>query len=202
MSDVETPPPLTETEETAVERFEARRSGRAPLIGIKVKGKEGAATQIHISHRDATKAETLLCDQFGTDTSEFASLMVEQLAQLSVIKDAIGNESVSDHVTNAHIAIVRGIQPRDEVEAMLAVQMAAIHMLTMGEAATAYRADNTERKEIAVARINKLTRTYTTQMEALKRYRSKGDQKVTVEHVHVHEGGQAVVGNVTQNREG
>jgi hypothetical protein len=28
------------------------------------------------------------------------------------------------------------------------------------------------------------------------RYRGKGEQKVTVEHVHVHAGGQAIVGNV------
>jgi len=43
---------------------------------------------------------------------------------------------------------------------------------------------------------NKLTRTYAAQMEALKRYRSNGSQKVTVEHVTVNEGGQAIVGNV------
>jgi len=30
-----------------------------------------------------------------------------------------------------------------------------------------------------------------------KRYRTGGEQKVTVEHVHVHEGGQAIVGSVT-----
>lgn len=35
-------------------------------------------------------------------------------------------------------------------------------------------------------------------MEALKRYRSGGEQKVTVQHVSVNEGGQAIVGNVTQ----
>jgi hypothetical protein len=33
-------------------------------------------------------------------------------------------------------------------------------------------------------------------MEALKRYRSNGEQKVTVEHVTVNEGGKAIVGNV------
>jgi hypothetical protein len=32
------------------------------------------------------------------------------------------------------------------------------------------------------------------QVEALQRYRGKGQQKVTVEHVHVHSGGQAIVG--------
>lgn len=43
---------------------------------------------------------------------------------------------------------------------------------------------------------NKLSRTHATLLEALNRHRGKGQQKVTVEHVHVHEGGQAIVGNV------
>ena len=41
-------------------------------------------------------------------------------------------------------------------------------------------------------------RTYTTQMEALKRYRTGGEQKVTVQHVSVNKGGQAIVGTMTQ----
>jgi hypothetical protein len=45
---------------------------------------------------------------------------------------------------------------------------------------------------------NKLARTFATQMEALKRYRTGGEQKVTVQHVSVSEGGQAIVGHVTQ----
>ena len=36
------------------------------------------------------------------------------------------------------------------------------------------------------------------QVEALKRYRGKGEQKMTVEHVHVYQGGQAIVGAVHQ----
>jgi hypothetical protein len=35
-------------------------------------------------------------------------------------------------------------------------------------------------------------------LEAFKRYRTGGEQKVTVQHVSVSEGGQAIVGNVTQ----
>jgi hypothetical protein len=42
---------------------------------------------------------------------------------------------------------------------------------------------------------NNLSRTYATLLEALNRHRGKGQQKVTVEHVHVHEGGQVIVGN-------
>jgi hypothetical protein len=37
-------------------------------------------------------------------------------------------------------------------------------------------------------------------LEALDRYRGTGQQKVTVEHVHVHSGGQAIVGAVTGGR--
>jgi hypothetical protein len=43
---------------------------------------------------------------------------------------------------------------------------------------------------------NKLSRTYATLLEALNHRRGKGQQKLTVEHVHVHSGGQAVVGTV------
>jgi hypothetical protein len=45
----------------------------------------------------------------------------------------------------------------------------------------------------------KLLRTYALQLEALARYRGKGQQKVIVEHVHVHSGGQAIVGAVNSH---
>jgi hypothetical protein len=48
----------------------------------------------------------------------------------------------------------------------------------------------------------KLSRTSATLLEALNRHRGKGQQKVTVEHVHIHAGGQAVVGMVETTREG
>jgi len=47
-----------------------------------------------------------------------------------------------------------------------------------------------------LSQANKLSRTYATLLESLNRHRGKGQQKVTVEHVHVHSGGQAIVGNV------
>jgi hypothetical protein len=50
---------------------------------------------------------------------------------------------------------------------------------------------------------NKLSRSYAVLLEALNRHRGKGQQKVTVEHVHVYAGGQAVVGVVdTPERRG
>jgi hypothetical protein len=57
--------------------------------------------------------------------------------------------------------------------------------------------DTITQQDAAERALNKLARTYTTQMEALKRYRTGGQQKVTVEHVTVNDGGQAIVGHVT-----
>jgi len=31
-------------------------------------------------------------------------------------------------------------------------------------------------------------------MDALKKYRSKGDQKITVEHININDGGKAFIG--------
>ena len=94
------------------------------------------------------------------------------------------------------LSVVSGIEPRDQIEAMLAAQMAAVHMQTMTFARRLTKADTYLESETAEKALNRLSRTFTTQMEALNRYRGKGQQKMTVEHVHVHEGGQAVVGNV------
>jgi hypothetical protein len=41
-----------------------------------------------------------------------------------------------------------------------------------------------------------IVRVYVSQVEALRRLRHGGSQFVRVEHVHVNEGGQAVIGNV------
>src|SRR4029078_12707842 len=53
-----------------------------------------------------------------------------------------------------------------------------------------------EGRRETLAQANKLSRTYASLLEALNRHRGKGQQKVTVEHVHVHAGGQAIVGAV------
>jgi hypothetical protein len=50
-----------------------------------------------------------------------------------------------------------------------------------------------------LSQANKLSRTYAVLLDALNGHRGKGQQKVTVEHVHVHSGGQAIVGMVEQS---
>jgi hypothetical protein len=82
---------------------------------------------------------------------------------------------------------------------MLAVQMIGVHNMAMEAMKTVMISDQyPQSKESNTNRATKLLRTFTAQMEALKKYRTGGHQKMIVEHVHVHQGGQAIVGNVSQ----
>ena len=98
---------------------------------------------------------------------------------------------------NAAIAGLIGISPKDELEGMLGGQLIACHNASMEAYRRAMLPDQPfEARHENLNQANKLSRTYATLLEALNRHRGKGAQKVTVEHVHVHAGGQAVVGTV------
>jgi hypothetical protein len=80
---------------------------------------------------------------------------------------------------------------------MLAAQLIAAHNASMECYRRAMIRDQSfEGHRENLNQANKLSRTYATLLDALSRHRGKGQQKVTVEHVHVHAGGQAVVGLV------
>jgi hypothetical protein len=100
------------------------------------------------------------------------------------------------------LSVIKGVEPRDQTEALLAAQMAAVHNATMTFARRLAHVETIPQQDSASNAFNKLTRTFAAQVEALKRYRSGGEQKMTVQHVHVAEGGQAIVGNVSASAEG
>jgi len=102
-----------------------------------------------------------------------------------------------DKQISAALAGLSGIAPKDELEGMMAAQLVAAHNAAM----ECYRRamideQNPEARRENLAHAGKLSRTFATLLEALNRHRGKGQQKMTVEHVHVHSGGQAVVGMV------
>jgi hypothetical protein len=74
--------------------------------------------------------------------------------------------------------------------------MASAYMATLRMALQLAAAQMIPQQDAAERAFNKLARTFAAQMDTLKRYRSKGEQKVTVQHVTVNDGGQAVVGDV------
>ena len=127
----------------------------------------------------------------GSTSLDFVGGLLRQLGMST-------GQEVSESDLNFALSVVKDIKPNDQVEAMLAAQMAVIHMATMTSAKRLAQVKTLAEHDSAERALNKLARTYTTQMEALKRYRTGGEQKVTVQHVSVGEGGQAIVGNVTQ----
>ena len=108
---------------------------------------------------------------------------------------------------SAH-ALLHSLSPQDGMECMLAAQMTAVHNLAMECAKRALRRDKTrlyyhqgkgpgsETTDRNINRITKLMSVFTRQMEALQRYRAKGQQKIVVQHVQVGNGGQAIIGDI------
>jgi hypothetical protein len=116
---------------------------------------------------------------------------------LRTLWTAYSDERIKNRQINATVAALAGIAPRDELEAMLAAQILGAHNAAMECYRRAMIKEQTlEGHREALSQANKLSRTYTLLLDALNRHRGKGQQKVTVEHVHVHSGGQAIVGTV------
>jgi hypothetical protein len=91
-----------------------------------------------------------------------------------------------------------GAKPRDELEGMLIAQLIACHNAAMECYRRAMLAEQSfEARRENLNQANKLSRTYAALTDALDRHRGKGQQRITVEHVNVHAGGQAIVGAVT-----
>jgi hypothetical protein len=129
----------------------------------------------------------------GTGSSDFVNASLHQLQAAAQFPGS----GICETGINAALAFIEGFAPRNEVEAALAVQMACTHSATMSVLGRLGPAAGTEdhvcRFAAAAAR---LLRAFTTQFEAYRRLRHGGDQHVLVEHVHINEGGQAVIGNV------
>jgi hypothetical protein len=181
----------TAREQTALGKFDARRAAEtAPRMKVLNGGK---APEISLDHPEKAVGYVLLMEALGTTDYDFLDGLLRQLAN----QDSHDNQ-LDEGKLNFLLSIVKGVKPQDQLEAMLAAQMAATHMATMAFTRRLNHVETLPQQDSAERALNKLARTYAMQMEALKRYRTGGEQKVTVQHVSVNEGGQAIVGNVTQ----
>jgi hypothetical protein len=135
-------------------------------------------------------------ERSGSDSKEFGWLIYHQLS-----KSCYANNTNAEFLeTFKNISIeMEGIAPKDQIEGMLAAQMVATHHAAMDCYRIAAKSQMIDTKNLVFNSANKLVRSYAMQMEALNRYRGKGQQKMTVEHVHINSGGQAIIGNVTKN---
>jgi hypothetical protein len=136
-----------------------------------------------------------LKDLGGSQSDRWNNILANQAMQALWVKNSSPDER--DKQLSATAAALAGIGPKDELEGMMAAQLIAAHNAAMECYRRAMIGEQTfEGRHENLALGNKLSRTYATLLETLNRHRGKGQQKVTVEHVHVHAGGQAVVGMV------
>jgi hypothetical protein len=167
-----------------------------PLPPMKV-DQLGDTASIGPDHEDPGTGTALHMSAIAAGYADYYSGTLKAIGNIATTK-----RQVSAGKMDYLMAMVAGIKPRDQLESMLAVQMAAIHDATMEMAARMKRVDSIQQHDSADRSLNKLARTFAAQMEALKRYRSKGEQRVYVERVTVNKGGQAVVGVVERGRGG
>jgi Protein of unknown function (DUF3987) len=120
----------------------------------------------------------------------------------------------TSNATVERIAVLLQVRPRgtlmicnelarDEIESALVTQMACTHaaaMAVLGRLGGAHGGDRNMAMMASAA--SRLVRAYAAQVEVLRRLKNGGSQFVRVEHVHVNEGGQAIVGNVQTSGSG
>lgn len=151
-----------------------------PKIEIKEDG------EVSVNLKSEEQAKTL----FGSDTVEFAVATLHQCLNVS------GTSGVLLKDGKDALAIVAELAPNDGIEALLTTQMAAVHIAMMRQSRRLTCADTIQELDIYERTFNKLARTFTAQTEALRKHRTGGQKKMTVEHVTINEGGQAIVGNI------
>jgi hypothetical protein len=132
----------------------------------------------------------------GSDNDDFSNMLVNRVTNALWRGHCDSDEQTRQ--VKAMLAVMIGMKPRDGLEGMLIVQLMATHSAAMECYRRAMIGDQSfETRRGNLTQASKLSRTYAALTEALDRHRGKGQQRFTVEHVNVHAGGQAIVGDVT-----
>lgn len=149
----------------------------------------------------ATPVHELISDQAAREflkvsDASIVNARVTELANLIWHHESLSEKEINVRIARA-IEHFNSLSPVDGAEAMLAQQMVATHFAAMESLRrAAIPTQLSQARDISLKQAYKLMSLYARQLETLNKHRGKGQQKVTVEHVHVAEGGQAIVGNV------
>jgi hypothetical protein len=172
---------LTDAEQAEIRAHAKRKKARRRAPRFAVDRQEGGPTQMAPAGVHADAAAARMLNALGITDLDLAERLMMQIVTVTHLQSS--NEPVVEKNLNAALAAVTGIAPRDEAEAMLAAQMIGVHWLAMD---LLRKANDRARLNDAGNMAVKLLRTFTTQLEALKRYRSAGEQRVVVQHQHVN----------------
>jgi hypothetical protein len=182
--------PAEKPEPTDAERGEVRdymarvkARGRRPLR-FTVEHRSGKPVRLDQINVHPDVAVFRMMNALGTMSVDLADRLVSQIVNATHLQPS--SEPINENTLNAALGAVAGIAPRDEAEAMLAAQMVGVHWTAMDLLRQVGVTDNRILFADAGNMVVKLLRTYTAQLEALKRYRSAGEQRVVVQHQHVN----------------
>jgi len=172
---------LTEPEHAEVRAYAERKKARRQAPHFSADLREDGKVEVMPAgvHAEVACARTM--NAFGITSVVLAERLIGQIMDTTHLRSS--NEPISEANLNAALAAVTGIAPRDEAEAMLAAQMVGVHWLVMDLLRKAN--DRAQRNDAGTLAV-KLLRTFPAQIEALKRYRSAGEQRVVVQHQHVN----------------
>lgn len=173
---------------------EIERAGTDDL-GVKVGGSARTGHEVELA------VESALCRIFGTSDPQLADALFYQCLKPLRADEASDEHPAHDERTFM-LSTILDLAPRDPVERMLAIQMAATHVAVIRSGRWLANIDNLPQVQAHYTGFTKLARTFAAQVEALRKHRTGGEQKVTVQHVNVSDGGQAIVGNVETGGKG
>ena len=157
---------------------------------IRLKATEDGPMVLQPDINDETLWQARLSKALGVTDPQVIGNVLSQLGSCS----PDGNV---EQMLNLALELLDEVKPRSPVETLLLVQMTSLHTVGLDLLRRANTPTMTpQESSLLLHRANQLCRTYMAGMETLQRCRKGGQQKMTVEHVHVNAGGQAVVGSV------
>lgn len=114
---------------------------------------------------------------------------------------------LSDHFDLAkaeqeNLTALKSLGITSGLQMMLGSQMLAIHNLQKEMMTRAHTLSSAEETRYCANTAVKLSNTFVQQVTLLTKLQGNSNQKMTVEHVHVHGGAQAIVGNVQGDTQG
>lgn len=180
--------PLSDSEKQLYESF-AERDQRAKELPV---FKERTPTTPGLSgDQDTAVSWERICSLLKIDHRQTAAMTMSTTASVGILAKA------ADFSLDWVLQQFAALKPQSYLETMLIAQMIQVSNAASLCMTQAFQeGQTTYGKELNANLATKFQRTFIAQIEALQKLRGKGGQKVTVEHVHVHQGGQAIVGNV------
>jgi hypothetical protein len=176
-------PDVTTKERAELKNWVVRARASAD---VKLKPSNEEPPKIVPDHPDQEIGWAHLMDALGTADRDFLNGLIGQLG--SVNDDGL---ELNYHGLNFMLSVIKGLEPRNQLEAMIGTHLAVIQVAFMKTARSLTFTNNVLQHD-SVA-LNKLSRTFVMLMDAL--YRSRTDAPQTVQNVSVAFG-QAIVANV------